>query len=134
MLVNNQHYRTIWPQRILTNGPASVAIVDQTKLPHAFEVLSLSNLPQMVHAIKTMQVRGAPLIGAAAAYGMALAAQEDPTDGALQAAASSLRLSRPTAVNLNWAVSRMLDFMLPLAVSAAGSRAWMSATSVSTLA
>ena len=99
MLVNHQHYRTIWSQRILTNSQATVAIIDQTKLPHAFEVLCLKNLTQMVQAIKTMQVRGAPLIGAAAAYGMALAAQEDSTDSALQAAASCLRLSRPTAVN-----------------------------------
>jgi methylthioribose-1-phosphate isomerase len=130
MFVNNQHYRTIWLQRILTDGPASVAIVDQTKLPHAFEVLSLSNLPQMVHAIKTMQVRGAPLIGAAAAYGMALAAQEDATDRALQAAASSLRLSRPTAVNLNWAVSRMLDLMLPQPRAARAQIAWAEAEKI----
>ncbi len=130
MLVNNQHYRTIWSERILTNGSSSVAIVDQTKLPHAFEVLSLSNLPQMVHAIKSMQVRGAPLIGAAAAYGMALAAQEDATDGALQAAASSLRLSRPTAVNLNWAVSRMLDLMLSQPQAARAQIAWAEAEKI----
>jgi len=130
MLVNNQHYRTIWTQRILANGQVTVAIVDQTKLPHAFEVVSLSNLPQMVHAIKTMQVRGAPLIGAAAAYGMALAAENDATDSALQDAASSLRLSRPTAVNLNWAVSRMLDVMLPHPAHARAQIAWAEAEKI----
>jgi methylthioribose-1-phosphate isomerase len=114
----------------LANGQTTVAIVDQTKLPHAFEVLSLSNLSQMVQAIKTMQVRGAPLIGAAAAYGMALAAQEDATDSALQAAASSLRLSRPTAVNLNWAVSRMLDLMLPQPQALRAQIAWAEAEKI----
>ena len=130
MLVNHQHYRTIWTQRILTNPQATVAIVDQTKLPHAFEVLCLNNLTQMVQAIKTMQVRGAPLIGAAAAYGMALAAQEDSTDSALQAAASCLRLSRPTAVNLNWAVSRMLDLLLQHPQNARAQIAWAEAEKI----
>lgn len=130
MLVNHQHYRTIWSQRILTNSQATVAIIDQTKLPHAFEVLCLKNLTQMVQAIKTMQVRGAPLIGAAAAYGMALAAQEDSTDSALQAAASCLRLSRPTAVNLNWAVSRMLDLVLQHPQNVRAQIAWAEAENI----
>ena len=127
MLVNNQHYRTIWTQRILANGQVTVAIVDQTKLPHAFAVVSLSNLPQMVHAIKTMQVRGAPLIGAAAAYGMALAVQSDASDLHIEKSAQALLQSRPTAVNLRWAVNRMQKHLAGLAPSARNQAAWQEA-------
>ncbi len=130
MLVNTQHYRTIWPAALIAGGQLSVSIIDQTKLPHAFEIVHISHLAQMVTAIKTMQVRGAPLIGAAAAYGLALAAQEDSTDGALQAAASRLRLSRPTAVNLDWAVSRMLGLMLQHPQNVRAQLAWAEAQKI----
>ena len=100
----HKHYRTIWPDARCK----FVEIIDQTKLPFAFEIVRIENLEQMVSAIKTMQVRGAPLIGVAAAYGMALATLEDDCDANLQYAADLLIQSRPTAVNLKWAVTRML--------------------------
>jgi methylthioribose-1-phosphate isomerase len=104
MKVASQYFRTIWPDPRCK----FVEIVDQTKLPFAFEIVQIHNLEQMVMAIKTMQVRGAPLIGAAAAYGMALAMREDDSDANLQHAADLLINSRPTAVNLKWAVTRMV--------------------------
>jgi methylthioribose-1-phosphate isomerase len=104
MKVASQHFRTIWPDARCK----FVEIIDQTKLPFAFEIVKISNLEQMVSVIKTMQVRGAPLIGAAAAYGMALAMLEDDSDANLHYAADLLINSRPTAVNLKWAVNRMV--------------------------
>lgn len=104
MKVAKQHFRTIWPDARCK----FVEIIDQTKLPFAFEVLRIEHLNQMVAAIKTMQVRGAPLIGVAAAYGVALAMLEDDSDAHLHYAANTLKASRPTAVNLAWAVDRML--------------------------
>jgi methylthioribose-1-phosphate isomerase len=104
MKVANQYFRTIWPDARCK----FVEIIDQTKLPFAFEIVKIHNSAQMVSAIKTMQVRGAPLIGAAAAYGMALAMLEDDSDANLHHAADLLIKSRPTAVNLKWAVSRMV--------------------------
>jgi methylthioribose-1-phosphate isomerase len=104
MLVNTQHFRTIWP-----NARCQfVQIIDQTKLPFAFEVVKIDSFAMMVSAIKTMQVRGAPLIGVAAAYGIALAMRENDSDVHLQLAANQLIASRPTAVNLAWAVRRMV--------------------------
>lgn len=104
MKVANRHFRTIWPDPRCK----FVEIIDQTKLPFAFEIVQIHNLEQMVTAIKTMQVRGAPLIGVAAAYGMALAMLEDDSDANLLRAADLLVNSRPTAVNLKWAVDRMV--------------------------
>lgn len=122
MLVDNQHYRTIWPD---TGGAApSVRIIDQTGLPHAFKVETIANLEQMIAAIKTMQVRGAPLIGAAAAYGMALALLKAADDAYLRTSAQRLVASRPTAVNLGWAVERMLTRLLALPEQARLQVAW----------
>ena len=103
MKVGKKHYRTIWPDARCK----FVEIIDQTKLPFAFEIVHIDSVDKMVHAIKTMQVRGAPLIGAAAAYGIALAMLEDDSEANLQHAANALKNSRPTAVNLAWAVDRM---------------------------
>jgi methylthioribose-1-phosphate isomerase len=105
MLVNHQHFRTIWPNSRV--DARSVSIIDQTLLPHQFEIIEISSTAQMIHAIKTMQVRGAPLIGAAAAYGLALATLESADMVFLQNAAKRLLESRPTAVNLAWALERM---------------------------
>jgi methylthioribose-1-phosphate isomerase len=102
--VADKHYRTIWPDARCK----FVEIIDQTKLPFAFEIVRIHNVAQMLQAISTMQVRGAPLIGVAAAYGIALAMLEDDSDANLQHAAEALKNSRPTAVNLAWAVDRML--------------------------
>ncbi len=104
MKIQDKNMRTIWADANQT----IVNIIDQTKLPHAFEIVQISTLSEMVNAIKIMQVRGAPLIGVAAAYGIALAMQVNTGDVNLQLAANSLIASRPTAVNLQWAVSRMV--------------------------
>jgi methylthioribose-1-phosphate isomerase len=86
-----------------------VEILDQTKLPWRVETLTLSDEHQVAEAITTMRVRGAPLIGAVAAFGMALATRRDAADAAIEAAAELLAGTRPTAINLRWALARMLD-------------------------
>lgn len=104
MKIKEKNYRTIWP----SENQTIVYIIDQTKLPHSLVISQILSLQEMIHAIKTMQVRGAPLIGVAAAYGMALAMHESADDANLQKASQELIASRPTAVNLQWAVSRMV--------------------------
>ena len=103
MRVDGKEFRTIW----LNADGQRVDVIDQTKLPHRFEVLTLANADDAEDAIKRMVVRGAPLIGATAAYGMALAARADASDAGLQHAYELLVASRPTAVNLRWALERM---------------------------
>ena len=102
MKVRGIHYRTIWHK-----DDGSVGIIDQTRLPHAFETLTLSTLSDAAHAIKTMQVRGAPLIGVTAAYGVCLALKAGVSDDALESACATLAATRPTAVNLAWALGEM---------------------------
>jgi len=125
MLVDNQHYRTIWP--VTSSVVPYVEIIDQTLLPHEFKVEKVTSLEQMVTAIKTMQVRGAPLIGAAAAYGMALALLKAAGDEHLRMSADLLVASRPTAVNLKWAVERILAHLIALPESARLQAAWAEA-------
>ncbi len=103
MKVDGVAYRTIW----CDDDGWSVRIIDQTRLPHHFEIVSLTSLEAAAQAIQTMMVRGAPLIGATAAYGMALAMREDASDAALEAAYETLMATRPTAVNLRWALDGM---------------------------
>ena len=103
MRIDGTHRRTIW----LGEDGWSVAIIDQTVLPHELRVVELRDLEAAAVAIETMQVRGAPLIGATAAYGMALAMREDPSDAGLERAHARLIRTRPTAVNLRWALERM---------------------------
>jgi methylthioribose-1-phosphate isomerase len=103
MNVAGKPMRTIW----LDADERTVEIIDQTRLPHELVVVRLSTLDDAARAIRDMQVRGAPLIGAAAAYGMALAVGEDPADAAIEAAAATLAATRPTAVNLAWALAEM---------------------------
>ena len=98
-----QNYRTIW----LNADRTGVDVIDQTLLPHRFEVVTLRSADEAAVAIRDMVVRGAPLIGAAAAYGMALAMAEDPSDASLETSGERLNAARPTAVNLRWAVERM---------------------------
>ncbi len=113
MKVGGVHYRTIWQ-----NGDdGSVGIIDQTRLPHAFETLTLTTLADAAHAIKSMQVRGAPLIGVTAAYGVCLAMKADASDEGLASAYATLSATRPTAVNLNWALREMQKFLLPVPLS-----------------
>jgi methylthioribose-1-phosphate isomerase len=101
--VGGKPYRTLW----LAEDGWSVGIIDQTRLPVEFAVARLSSLTDTAGAIRSMQVRGAPLIGVAAAYGVCLALREDPSDHALAAARDTLLATRPTAVNLRWALDRM---------------------------
>ncbi|MFZ1106732.1 MAG: S-methyl-5-thioribose-1-phosphate isomerase [Rhodomicrobium sp.] len=110
MMIGETHYRTIW----LEEDGASVGIIDQTRLPHDFETLTLRTLADAVHAIKSMQVRGAPLIGVAAAYGVCLGLAADASDAGLESACATLGATRPTAVNLQWALREMRDVLLPL--------------------
>jgi methylthioribose-1-phosphate isomerase len=126
MKVDDIHFRTIWPE----TGNGYVEIIDQTRLPHAFEVVRLDSLDAMVTAIKTMQVRGAPLIGAACAYGMALALREDVSDAQLQHAETLLLGSRPTAVNLRWALQRMRQHLQPLPPAQRKLAAWQEAAAI----
>jgi methylthioribose-1-phosphate isomerase len=86
----------------------SVGIIDQTKLPHALETIRLASLKDAAHAIKSMQTRGAPMIGAVAAYGLALALRTDTSDAALEQAYATLIATRPTAVNLRWALDEVM--------------------------
>jgi methylthioribose-1-phosphate isomerase len=103
MNVRGRAMRTIW----LGADGRTVEIIDQTRLPHELVIVGLETLDDAERAITTMQLRGAPLIGAAAAYGMALAVASDPSDNGLEAAASKLAATRPTAVNLRWALAEM---------------------------
>lgn len=126
MRVNAQHFRTIWPDPRCK----FVEIIDQTRLPFAFETARPSSLEQMVHSIKTMQVRGAPLIGVAAAYGMALATLHDDSDEYLQQVGQELISTRPTAVNLRWAVQRMQAHLLALQPNQRNFAAWKEAARI----
>jgi methylthioribose-1-phosphate isomerase len=103
MNVAGRSYRTIWPS---ADG-AAVEIIDQTRLPHAFATARLATLDDTAHAIRAMLVRGAPLIGATAAWGMWLALRADASDAALAHACTTLLATRPTAVNLHWALDRV---------------------------
>jgi methylthioribose-1-phosphate isomerase len=104
MKVDGKPTRTIW----LEADGHSVGIIDQTQLPHRFVTLRLTTLDHAAHAITAMQVRGAPLIGVAAAYGVALALNADPSDEALERACAALLGTRPTAINLKWALDEMM--------------------------
>jgi methylthioribose-1-phosphate isomerase len=110
MLVNGRPYRSIW----LAADGLGVEIIDQTRLPFAFVVKRLDRTEEAMDAIRTMAVRGAPLIGATAAYGLCLALRIASDEATLRHAAARLIACRPTAVNLRWAVERMLARLLPL--------------------
>jgi methylthioribose-1-phosphate isomerase len=108
--VSGKHYRTIWP-----TAAGSVRVIDQSRLPFEFTTLDLNTLDDAAKAIRTMVVRGAPLIGATAAYGTALALRSNPSDAHLDEAAQILRATRPTAQNLAWALTRMRDALAGVA-------------------
>ena len=117
------------PTRTLRPAPdaRAVDIIDQTALPHAYRILRLATLDDAAHAIRAMQVRGAPLIGVTAAYGLALALAQRPDDASLNAALDTLAATRPTAVNLNWALERMQERLAPLAAGERADAAWHEA-------
>ena len=105
MKIDGVAYRTVWVDH---SDRWSVRVIDQTRLPWSLDMLRLTDLRSAAHAIRSMQVRGAPLIGVVAAYGLALALREDPSGPSMEHAAQTLAATRPTAVNLRWALERML--------------------------
>jgi methylthioribose-1-phosphate isomerase len=105
MKIENKDYRTIW----FDEANQLVKIIDQTKLPHQFIIKDLKTVKDAVNAIRTMEVRGAPLIGGTAAYGIVLAIKENIDPKFIQKSSEELIQSRPTAINLKWAVDRMLN-------------------------
>lgn len=126
MKVNGTPTHSIWQ---LADQPL-VKIIDQTALPHAYRTQTLQTLDEVAHAIRAMQVRGAPLIGATAAYGVALALAEETSDERLQEAIAVLGATRPTAVNLHWALARMQAHLAPLAPEQRLAAAWLEATAI----
>ena len=103
MKIEGKDYRTIWFENNV------VKIIDQTKLPHSFVIKDLKNVSDAINAIKVMEVRGAPLIGATAAFGLVLSILENNDQSFLKNSAEELIKSRPTAINLKWAVDRMMQ-------------------------
>lgn len=126
MNVNGTPTRTIW----LAKDGRTVEIIDQTKLPHAFETVRLERWQDAARAIQDMLVRGAPLIGATAAYGMALAAADDPSDDNLRAVHEALFATRPTAVNLRWALQAMEEAVMGLPVAQRARAAYAKAAAI----
>jgi methylthioribose-1-phosphate isomerase len=126
MKVSGKHYRTIYP---VEDGRA-VEVIDQTRLPHEFALVRLLTLDDAVRAIADMIVRGAPLIGAAGAYGMALALRADAATPALEAARTRLIATRPTAVNLRWAVNEIVAAVAPLPVAERAVAAFQAAADI----
>src|SRR5215469_2339162 len=104
MKIDGKPWRTIW----LEADGWSVGVIDQTKLPHRFATRRLATLADAADAIASMVIRGAPLIGATAAYGMALALREDASDEGLERAYATLLATRPTAINLRWALDEIM--------------------------
>ena len=121
--VDGKAYRTIWR----ADDGRGVEIIDQTRLPHEFAVARLETLDDACTAIRSMQVRGAPLIGAAAAYGVALAMLEDAADDGLERACAALSATRPTAANLDWALAEMRAALLPVPPGRRAAAAWAQA-------
>lgn len=126
MNVDGRPCRSIW-----VNGDGwSIDIIDQTRLPHEFKITNLRTLQQACSAIADMQVRGAPLIGATAAYGFYLAMRQDPAASGMEHAYQQLFATRPTAVNLRWALQRMQSALLPLPADERADRAFAEAAQI----
>ena len=125
MRIEGKAYRTIWRA-----GPAAVETIDQTRLPHELRFKRIDTLEGAVSAIKTMVVRGAPLIGASAAYGLAIALTRAGDDDALEAAYRALLASRPTAVNLKHALDDVRKVVAPLPAAARGEAAFRRADEI----
>jgi methylthioribose-1-phosphate isomerase len=123
--INGVAYRSIWS--VVRDEARAVAIVDQTRLPFEFATAELTSCDGVANAITSMRLRGAPLIGVAAAYGIALAMQSDSSDGALEAAYRDLLGTRPTAVNLRWALDRIRALLAPAAPIDRAQLAWHEA-------
>ena len=122
MKINGKPYRSVWPV-----GEDGFGIIDQTKLPHEFVTLTLRDAEAAANAIVTMQTRGAPLSGAVAAYGLALAVREDASDENIQKVVEMLAETRPTAINLKWALWRMRGALLNQPRDKRAALAWKEA-------
>ncbi|HEX5639105.1 MAG TPA: S-methyl-5-thioribose-1-phosphate isomerase [Burkholderiaceae bacterium] len=125
MNVNGTHYRSLWP-----GADGGIEIIDQRLLPHAFATTTLRSTGDVIEAIRGMAVRGAPLIGVAGAYGLALAMQSEASDEQLADAHGRLNAARPTAVNLRWALDRVRAMVAPLAPPQRAAAAWREATRI----
>src|SRR5438477_769047 len=125
MKIAGRAYRTIWPV-----GNDTVEVIDQTKLPFEFATRQIKTAEDAARAIKTMIVRGAPLIGATAAYGVALATHDDASDENLDRAHDLLLATRPTAVNLRWALERMRAALRNRPRSERAALAWKEAAAI----
>ena len=123
MKVGDKHYRSLWADEV----QGVVHIIDQARLPHVFETATIASAEAMADAIRAMRVRGAPLIGVAAAYGIALAVARDPSDESISRASALLRTTRPTAVNLAWAIGRMRERLAAVKLSERLVTAWNEA-------
>ncbi|KAA3634350.1 MAG: S-methyl-5-thioribose-1-phosphate isomerase [Proteobacteria bacterium] len=123
MKVDNRWRRSIWRE----TDSGRIRAIDQTRLPHRFEIFEIETVGDAVRAIADMQVRGAPLIGATAAYGLALALADDDGDARLAAATDRLLAARPTAVNLRWALERMNDALRGMPAGERANRALVEA-------
>ena len=131
MKVDGKPWRTIWVEREpARDRPGAVGIIEQTRLPHRFETVTLERLEDAATAIRDMWVRGAPLIGATAAYGLALAIRDDPSDARLARASETLLATRPTAVNLAWALGEMARTLRPLPPGEREAAAWRRAAAI----
>ena len=117
------------PLRATAQGDA-VEVIDQRLLPHRLQLATLRTPQQVYTAIRDMWVRGAPLIGATAAYGLALQMRQDASDRALEETADWLRSARPTAVNLDWALTRMLRLLRPVPAADRATAAWAAADAI----
>src|SRR5215469_15862031 len=126
MKVDGKHFRTIW----LEPDGWSVGAIDQRRLPHEFIVTRLNTCAEAADAIRSMLVRGAPLIGATAAYGMALAMRDDRSNAAIDRACDMLIATRPTAVNLRWALEEMRRVLRPLPPSVRADAAFSRADDI----
>jgi len=126
MKVGDRHYRSLWTET--PGGP--VHIIDQTRLPYAFETRVLDSPEAVAEAIETMRVRGAPLIGVTAAFGLALAMTRDASDESLVTTCTRLAATRPTAVNLAWALERMRAALAGLAPAQRAAAAWKQAQAI----
>jgi len=124
--VGARHYHTIW----LNEDGASVDIIDQRWLPHEFRVVTLKSVDDVAVAIRDMWVRGAPLIGVTAAYGVALAMAADSRNTSLDAVWNTLHETRPTAINLRWALDTMRSFLLELPESQRAEAAYRRAAAI----
>lgn len=126
MKIKGKSFRTIWPE----DDGTSFVVIDQTRLPHRFETVPIRSVEEAAHAILTMQVRGAPLIGATAAHGLALALRRDASDAALASAIDLLAKQRPTAVNLRWALEEMRRAVQDLPAGARAAAAFAKAQAI----